>query len=147
MLIHIRLAWVFTVTGALVSAGLALPVWSSAVKPRLSALPDSLMPRGCSYTVDDWKGSQLVWAPYPAQRDISLPALVAIDGSVRRLRINGLNDDYLSAYDGTYYIDVRTEKWTRVGEWSLRQARAIMTIRNTKAYVESKLIVRASQGC
>ncbi|MFN4867045.1 MAG: hypothetical protein ACK5GZ_12100 [Cyanobium sp.] len=114
----------------------------------MSALPDSALPRGCSYTLDDWRGTQLLWAPYTAFHNSSEQPelLIAVDGAVRRLAINSRSKDHISAYDGTYYVDIRTPAWSRV-DLELSQARATLTLRNTRAYSESRLILRASEGC
>jgi hypothetical protein len=134
--------------GAFLSGWSALPLWSQAVKPQISALPDSVMPLGCSYTVDDWRGTLLLWAPYTAFHNSSEQPelLIAVDGAVRRLAINSRSKDHISAYDGAYYVDIRTPAWSRVG-MELSQAKATLTLRNTRAYTETRLIVRASEGC
>jgi hypothetical protein len=72
--------------------------------------------------------------------------LIAVDGAVRRLPINSRSKDHISAADGTYYIDIRTPAWSQVG-MELSQARATLTLRNTRTYTETHLIVRASEGC
>jgi hypothetical protein len=145
---RIRYGLAALAAGALVSGLGGAPLRSQAVKPRLSALPDSVMPRGCSYTVDDWRGTLLLWAPYSAFHHSSEQPelLIAVDGAVRRLAINSRSNDHISAYDGTFYVDIRTPEWSRVG-MELSQARATLTLRNTPAYTETRLIVRASQGC
>ena len=134
--------------GTLVSGLVGMPLMSQAIKPQLSALPDSVMPRGCSYTVDDWRGTLLLWAPYSAFHNSGEQPelLIAVDGVVRRLAINSRSNDHITAYDGTYYVDIRTPLWSKVGV-ELSQARAMLTLRNTRAYTETHLIVRASEGC
>jgi hypothetical protein len=134
--------------GALVSGLVGTPLRGQAVKPQLSALPDSVMPRGCSYTVDDWRGTLLLWAPYSAFHSNSEQPelLIAVDGVVRRLAISSRSNDHITAYDGTYQVDLRTPSWNRVGI-ELSQARATLILRNTRAYTETRLIVRASEGC
>jgi hypothetical protein len=121
----------------------ALP---QAVKPKISTLDSSKMPPGCSYTLDDWKGNTLAWAPYLALSD-SGNFLVLIDGQIKAIPINkGRNEEHISAFDGKYYIEVRTPVWKRIGS-ELRNSRATFKIINTHAHTETKLIVRASQGC
>jgi hypothetical protein len=76
--------------GTLVGGLVGMPLMGQAVKPQLSALPDSVMPRGCSYTVGDWRGTLLLWAPYAAfhNNNEQPELLIAVDGVVRRLAIN-----------------------------------------------------------
>jgi hypothetical protein len=101
---------------ALVCSLQGRPLWGQAVKPQLSALPDSVPPRGCSTTLDDWRGSQLLWAPPTTSPKSSDQAeiLIAIDGAVRRLAINSRSSSHLSATEGTYSVDIRTPTWKRV---------------------------------
>jgi hypothetical protein len=145
---RIRYGLATLAAGAFLSSWSVLPLWSQAVKPQISALPDSVMPLGCSYTVDDWRGTLLLWAPYSAFHHSSEKPelLIAVDGAVQRLPINSRSMDHISASDGTYYVDIRTPAWNRVG-MELSQARATLTLRNTRAYTETRLIVRASEGC
>jgi hypothetical protein len=145
---RIRYGLTAMAVGVLVSNLWGTPLSAQAVKPQLSALPDSALPRGCSYTLDDWRGTQLLWAPYTAFHNSSEQPelLIAVDGAVRRLAINSRSKDHISAYDGTYYVDIRTPAWSRV-DLELSQARATLTLRNTRAYSESRLILRASEGC
>lgn len=125
-----------------VSLGIA-----QAVKPQLSELPDSSIPRGCGYSLDDWKGSTLAWAPYQYEGNTQANNLVmSIDGEVRQIPINSRSENHISAYDGRYYVDIRTPSWRRVGS-ELSQARATLLLRNTKAYIETNIAARASQGC
>lgn len=125
-----------------VSLGIA-----QAVKPQLSGLPDSSIPRGCGYSLDDWKGTTLAWAPYQYEGNTQ-PSnlLIFIDGEVLALPIKSRSESHISAYDGRYYVDIRTPSWRRVGS-ELSQARATLLLRNTKAYIETNIIARASQGC
>jgi hypothetical protein len=101
---------------ALVCSLQGRPLWGQAVKPQLSALPDSVPPRGCSTTLDDWRGSQLLWAPPTTSPKSSDQAeiLIAVDGAVRRLAINSRSSSHLSATEGTYSVDIRTPTWKRV---------------------------------
>jgi hypothetical protein len=101
---------------ALVCSLQGRPLWGQAVKPQLSALPDSVLPRGCSTTLDDWRGSQLLWAPPTASPKSSDQAelLIAVDGAVRRLAINSRSSSHLSATEGTYSVDICTLTWKRV---------------------------------
>ena len=125
-----------------VSLGMA-----QAVKPQISELPDSSIPRGCGYSLDDWKGTTLAWAPYQYEGNTQPNnLLMSIDGEVRELPINSRSENHISAYDGRYYVDIRTPRWKRVGS-ELSQARATLLLRNTKAYIEANIVVRASQGC
>jgi hypothetical protein len=125
-----------------VSLGIA-----QAVKPQLSELPDSSIPRGCGYSLDDWKGTTLAWAPYQYEGNTQPNnLLIFIDGEVRALPINSRSESHISAYDGRYYVDIRTPSWRRVGS-ELSQARATLLLRNTKAYIETNIVARASQGC
>ena len=120
---------------------------AQAIKPQISSLPDFALPRGCSYSLDDWRGNTLAWAPYQYEGNTQANNLVmSIDGDVRELPINSRSENHISAYDGTYYVDIRTPSWNRVGG-ELSQARATLLLRNTRAYVESNVVVRASQGC
>lgn len=119
---------------------------SQAVKPQISTLNSSKIPRGCSYTLDDWKGNLLVWAPYLALSD-SGNLLISIDGKIKAIPINqGRDDGRISAFDGKYYVEVHTPKWKQTGS-ELRNSRATFKVINTHAHTETKLIVRASQGC
>jgi hypothetical protein len=101
---------------ALVCSLQGRPLWGQAVKPQLSALPDSVLPPGCSTTLDDWRGSQLLWAPPTASPKSSDQAelLIAVDGAVRRLAINSRSSSHLSATERTYSVDIRTPTWKRV---------------------------------
>ncbi len=101
---------------ALVCSLQGRPLWGQAVKPQLSALPDSVLPRGCSTTLDDWRGSQLLWAPPTASHKSSDQAelLIAVDGAVRRLAINSRSSSHLSATERTYSVDICTPTWKRV---------------------------------
>jgi hypothetical protein len=101
---------------ALVCSLQGRPLWGQAVKPQLSALPDSVLPPGCSTTLDDWRGSQLLWAPPTASPKSSDQAelLIAVDGAVRRLAINSRSSSHLSATEGTYSVDICTPTWKRV---------------------------------
>jgi len=101
---------------ALVCSLQGRPLWGQAVKPQLSALPDSVLPRPCSTTLDDWRGSQLLWAPPTASPKSSDQAelLIAVDGAVRRLAINSRSSSHLSATERTYSVDIRTPTWKRV---------------------------------
>jgi hypothetical protein len=120
---------------------------SQVVKPQISELLDSSIPRGCGYSLDDWKGTTLAWAPYPYEGNTqAINLLMSIDGEVRELPIHSRSEDHISAYDGRYYLEIRTPIWKRVGS-ELSHARATLLIRNTKAYIETKIVVRASQGC
>jgi hypothetical protein len=120
---------------------------AQALKPKLSALPDSLLPMGCSYSLDDWKGNMLAWAPYQYEGNTQANNLrMSIDGEVRELPINSRSDYHISAYDGRYYVDIRIPSWKRVGS-ELSQARATLLVRNTRTYTETNILVRASQGC
>jgi hypothetical protein len=105
-------------------------------------------PRGCSTTLDDWRGSQLLWAPPTASPKSSDQAelLIAVDGAVRRLAINSRSSSHLSATEGTYSVDIRTPTWKRV-DMELSQARATLTLRNTRTNTDTRVILRASQGC
>jgi len=98
---------------ALVCSLQGRPLWGQAVKPQLSALPDSVLPPGCSTTLDDWRGSQLLWAPPTASPKSSDQAelLIAVDGAVRRLAINSRSSSHLSATEGTYSVDICTPTW------------------------------------
>lgn len=102
---------------------------------------------GCSYSLDDWKGNPLAWAPYQYEGNTQ-PSnlLMRIDRVVRELPINSRSDDHITAFDGRYYMDIRTPNWKRVGS-ELSQARATLLLRNTRAYIETIIVVRASQGC
>jgi hypothetical protein len=133
---------------ALVCSLQGRPLWGQAVKPQLSALPDSVPPRGCSTTLDDWRGSQLLWAPPTTSPKSSDQAeiLIAVDGAVRRLAINSRSSSHLSATEGTYSVDIRTPTWKRV-DMELSQVRATLTLRNTRTKTETRVILRASQGC
>jgi hypothetical protein len=133
---------------ALVCSLQGRPLWGQAVKPQLSALPDSVLPRGCSTTLDDWRGSQLLWAPPTASPKSSDQAelLIAVDGAVRRLAINSRSSSHLSATERTYSVDIRTPTWKRV-DMELSQARATLTLRNTRTNTDTRVILRASQGC
>ncbi len=133
---------------ALVCSLQGRPLWGQAVKPQLSALPDSVPPRGCSTTLDDWRGSQLLWAPPTTSPKSSDQAeiLIAVDGAVRRLAINSRSSSHLSATEGTYSVDIRTPTWKRV-DMELSQARATLTLRNTRTNTDTRVILRASQGC
>ena len=120
---------------------------AQAVKPQISELPDSSIPKGCSYSLDDWKGTTLAWAPYQYEGNTQPNnLLMSIDGEVRELPINSRNKEHISAYDGRYYVDIRSPIWRQVGS-ELSQARATLLLRNTKAYIQTSIIVRASQGC
>jgi hypothetical protein len=120
---------------------------TQAVKPQISELTNSSVPRGCGYSLDDWKGTTLAWAPLQYEGNTQANnLLMSIDGEVRELPINSRSENYISAYDGRYYVDIRTPIWKRVGI-ELSQARATLLLRNTKAYIETKIIARASQGC
>jgi hypothetical protein len=122
-------------------------VRSQAVKPQISELPDALIPRGCSYSLDDWKGTALAWAPYQYEGSTQANNLLMfIDGEVRELPISSRGENHISAYDGRYYVDIRTPSWKRVGS-ELSQARATLLLRNTNAYIQTVIIARASQGC
>jgi len=120
---------------------------AQAVKPQLSELPDSSIPRGCSYSLDDWKGATLAWASYQYEGNASANnLLIFIDGALRELPINSRDEKHIAAHDGRYYVDIQTPRWIRV-ESELSHARATLILRNTKAYVETNIIARASQGC
>ena len=120
---------------------------AQAIKPQISALPDSSLPMGCSYSLDDWKGNMLGWAPYQYEGNTQANnLLMSIDGEVRELPISSRSENHISAYDGRYYVDIRTPSWKRVGS-ELSQARATLLLRNTRAYIETNILVRASQGC
>lgn len=122
-------------------------VVAQAVKPQISELPDSSIPRGCGYSLDNWYGATLAWAPYQYEGNSqSNRLLMLIDGAVREIPINSRDESHISAYDGRYYVDIRTPEWKQVGS-ELSQARATLLLRNTKAYIETNIIVRASQGC
>lgn len=102
---------------------------------------------GCSYSLDDWKGNTLAWAPYQYGGNTQPNnLLMSIDGVVRELPINSRSENHISAFDGRYYVDIRTPSWKRVGI-ELSQARATLLLRNTRAYIETNIAVRASQGC
>jgi ABC-type uncharacterized transport system substrate-binding protein len=102
---------------------------------------------GCSYSLDDWKGNMLAWAPYQYEGNTQANNLrMSIDGEVRELPINSRSDYHISAYDGRYYVDIRIPSWKRVGS-ELSQARATLLVRNTRTYTETNILVRASQGC
>jgi hypothetical protein len=119
---------------------------SQAVKPKISTLDSSKLPPGCSYTLDDWKGNLLAWAPYLALSD-SGNFIISIDGQVKEIPINqGRNDEHISVFDGQYYIEVHTPAWKQTGS-ELQNSRATFKVINTYAHTETKLIVRASQGC
>ena len=116
-------------------------------KPQISLLPDSSLPMGCSYSLDDWKGNMLAWAPYQYEGNTQPNnLLMSIYEVVRELPINSRSENHISAYDGRYYVDIRTPSWKRVGS-ELSQARATLLLRNTRAYIETNIVVRASQGC
>ena len=120
---------------------------SQAVKPQISELLDSSIPRGCGYSLDDWKGTTLAWAPYPYEGNTQANSLlITIDGEVRELPMNSRSENHISAFDGRYYLDIRTPIWKRVAS-ELSHARATLLLRNTKAFVETKIVVRASKGC
>lgn len=126
------------------NAGLGM---AQAVKPQISEVPDSSIPRGCGYSLDDWKGTTLAWAPYQYEGNTQAKNLLMyIDGEPREVPINSRDENHISAYDGRYYVDIRTPRWKQVGS-ELSQARATLLLRNTKAYIESSIVVRASQGC
>jgi len=120
---------------------------AQAIKPQISALPVSSLPMGCSYSLDDWKENTLAWAAYQYEANTQ-PSnlLMSIDGVVRELPINSRSDDHITAFDGRYYVDIRTPNWKRVGS-ELSQSRATLLLRNTRAYIETIIVVRASQGC
>jgi hypothetical protein len=118
-----------------------------AVKPQISELPGSSMPRGCSYSLDDWKGVTLALAPYQYEGNPHANnLLMVIDGEIREVPINSRDESHISAYDGRYYVDIRTPRWKRVGS-ELSQAKATLLLKDTKAFIETKIIARASQGC
>lgn len=120
---------------------------AQTIKPQISALPDSSLPMGCSYSLDDWKGNMLAWAQYQYEGNTQPNnLLMSIDGVVRELPINSRSENHISAYDGRYYVDIRTPSWKRVGS-ELSQARATLLLRYTRAYIETNIVVRASQGC
>jgi hypothetical protein len=57
---------------------------AQAVKPQISELPDSSIPRGCSYSLDDWKGTTLAWAPCQYQGNTyANNLLLFVDGELR----------------------------------------------------------------
>jgi hypothetical protein len=118
---------------------------SQAVKPQISAIDNSTLPRGCSYSLDDWKGNTLAWAPYQASPE-SGGILMSIDGERKEIPINSRSDEAISAYDGQYYVEVQTPIWKEIGS-ELRTAKAVLAVKNTRSYTETKLVVRASQGC
>ena len=118
-----------------------------AVKPQISELHGSSIPRGCGYSLDDWKGVTLVWAPYQYKGNPQANnLLMVIDGEIREVPINSRDENHISAYDGRYYVDIRTPKWKRVDS-ELLQTKATVLLRDTKASVDTKIIARASQGC
>lgn len=89
----------------------------------------------------------LAWAPYQYEGNTQPNnLLMSIDEVVRELPINSRSENHISAYDGRYYVDIRTPSWKRVGS-ELSQARATLLLRNTRAYIETNIVVRASQGC
>jgi hypothetical protein len=139
---------VFAISATIFSIGFSSGLGvAQAVKPYISELPDSSIPRGCGYSLDDWKGTTVGWAPYQYESNTQANYLfMTIDGKVRELPINSRDENHILAYDGRYYLHIQTPKWKRVGI-ELSQARANLLLRNTKAYVETSIVVRASKGC
>lgn len=135
------------IAAALTGLCLSMAAKAQAVKPRISPLPEYSRPRGCSYSIDDWRGSMLLWAPYQyADNNQENNLLIVIDDQIRSIPINSRGNNYIAAYDGTYYVDVRADRWNRVGS-ELRQSRAILMVRNTRSYAETSIVARASEGC
>ena len=120
---------------------------AQAIKPKISWLPDSSIPMGCSLIIDDWKGNAIAWAPYSFQSSQDGRGLVMqIDGETRELPINHYSERILSAYDGKYYIEISTPQWSQAGG-ELAHAKTNMKIRNTAVYTETHIIARSSRGC
>ncbi len=120
---------------------------AKAVKPQISTLPEASIPRGCGYSLDDWKRPTLAWAPYPyASNAQTKGLLMAIDGAVREIPISSRNEQHITAHDSRYDVDIRTPQWKRV-DTELFQARATLLLRDTTAHTATNIIVRAAQGC
>jgi hypothetical protein len=130
-------------TGFLMGAAAA-----KAVKPQISMLPEDSIPRGCGYSLDDWRRSTLAWAPYPYASDPKAKGLLImmIDGAIREMPLSSRNESHITAHDSRYDVDIRTPQWKRV-DTELFQARATLLLRDTKAHTATNIIVRASQGC
>ena len=120
---------------------------SQAVKPQISEFLDALISIGCRYSLDDWKGTTLAWAPcqYEGKTQVN-NLLIFIDGEDREFPIGSRGVNHISTYDGRCYVYIRTPSWKRVGS-ELSQARATLLLRNTSAYIQTFIIARASQGC
>ena len=133
--------------GIFASSMMGSAVFAQAIKPQLSELPSFSVPMGCGYSLDDWRGTVIGWAPIgqPENTDEN-KLLLSIDGEVRAIAINSRSEDHISAYDGRYYIEIQTPNWRQTGS-ELSDAKATIKIRNTSAFTETNLIVRASQGC
>ncbi len=120
---------------------------AKAVKPQISTLPEASIPRGCGYSLDDWRRSTLAWAPYPyATNAQGKGLLMAIDGAVRDIPITSRNEQHITAHSSRYDVDIRTPQWKRV-DAELFQARATLLLRDTTAHTATNIIVRAAQGC
>ncbi|MEA5444187.1 hypothetical protein [Cyanobium gracile] len=120
---------------------------ANAVKPQISTLPEASIPRGCGYSLDDWRRSTLAWAPYPyASKPQAKGLLMAIDGVVREIPISSRDERHITAHDGRYEVDIWTPQWKRV-DTELFQARATLLLRDTTAHTATNIIVRAAQGC
>jgi len=133
--------------GILVMISAPHPTFAQGIKPKISWLPDSAIPMGCSLIIDDWKGNAIAWAPYSFQSNQDDTGLVMhIDGKTREIPINHYSERMLSAYDGKYYIEISTPQWSQVGA-ELAHAKATAKIRNTAAYTETHIIARAARGC
>lgn len=122
-----------------------LTALSKAVKPQITSIDSSRLPSGCSYSLDDWKGNILAGAPYKSSPDSGW-ILMVIDGENKKIPIKSRNDKKISAYDGQYYVEIQTPVWKKI-DLELSIAKATLIIRNTRSHTETKLIVRASQGC
>ncbi len=120
---------------------------AKAVKPQISTLPDASIPRGCGYSLDDWRKTTLAWAPYPNEGNSQAKnLLMVIEGTLRAIPISSRDERHISAHDSTYAVDIQTPRWKRV-DMELYQARATLLLKNTKAHTATNMIYRASEGC
>jgi len=117
---------------------------SQAEKPKISPIDRSMIPRGCSYYLDDWQGNYLLWATYPGFSD-SKNLIIRINGKTRKIPYTQ-NDQVINASSDKYKIQITNQEWKQVG-YELSSAKAILKVINTEANTQTQLIVRAQKGC
>jgi len=115
---------------------------SQTKKPQVSPIDPSTIPSGCSYTLSDWKGNTLLWAP--ASYD-SKNLIIRIDGKTRKVPFTR-NDQQIIASSEEYNIQITNQEWKEAG-YETSTAKAILSVIHTETNTQTQLIAKAIAGC